>query len=167
MSCDVDTCSNMWSDLQCSTEGGEDLFLARSPTGAAELAAVLVKDQRGRGAQDADPSNQVEVLLGVDLHVLDTGDYLSDVSQDPPRGPAGSAERGGELEQGGALTEHVVDVGVREDALDPCAAEPAVANRAVDTKPGREHQHGNENPDTFAHTGTNQEAACGIPDGSW
>jgi hypothetical protein len=43
------------------------------------------------------------VVLGVDLDVDDSVDHRGDVGEDAPGGPAGLAEGGGELDEGGTL----------------------------------------------------------------
>ena len=96
-------------------EAGQHVFLARSSRCARDLAAVLVQDESGRGAQNADPPHQLQVMLGVDLDVNDTRHRSGDVGEDPAGGAAGSAEGRRELQERRLLAEIVVESGCVED----------------------------------------------------
>ena len=127
---------------------GQDLLLARRTGGPGDLAAGGVEHQRGRRPQDAEPADQVEVVLGVDLDVLDARDDRGDLAPGSA-GSRGTARRTptGELQQGGLSPElglagsASVDrvPGVAARLADPReshgarsgAAEPAVGERPV------------------------------------
>ena len=89
-------------------EGGQHLLLARRPGRPGDLLPAAVQHERGGRPQHADPADQVEVVLGVDLDVGDTGDGGRDVGQHPSGRAAGRAEGGAELQQRGPLTELVL-----------------------------------------------------------
>ena len=80
--------------------------LRGTPAGAPHDPAGRVEHEHGRGPQDVQPADQVEVRLGVDLDVASRpSHHAGDLAEHPPGRPAGLAERGGELDEGGPLAE--------------------------------------------------------------
>ena len=67
----------------------QDLLLARRAGRPGDLAAGRVEHQRRRRTQDAEAADELEVVLGVDLEVLDPGHH----ARPPPTGSAGSPGR--------------------------------------------------------------------------
>ena len=147
--------------------------------GAAGGRACCVAEHDGRrGAQDPEASYDVEVVLGVDLDVRDARGGRGDVAEDPAGGPAGRAERRGELEQRRLLAELVGPRGVLEHGgLRRSAAGAASApwTRWVPRKrPSVSARKGpnaraaadrdDEDADTCAHVGPNdRRRAKGFP----
>jgi hypothetical protein len=74
--------------------------LARSPMPDRSAG---VQDERRRGTHDTKPADQVEIRLGVDIHVHDTVVGVRNVGQDLTGGPARLAKGGRELDERGAF----------------------------------------------------------------
>jgi hypothetical protein len=62
-----------------------------------------VQDECRRGPHDTEPADQVEIRLGVDIHVHDTVVGVRNVRQDLAGGAARLAKGGRELDERGAL----------------------------------------------------------------
>jgi hypothetical protein len=80
-------------------------MLAGLPARLARDAAIRAEHEDGGRTPDIEAADKFQVRLGVYLHVRDPVDQAGDLGQDPPGGPARRAERGGELDQGGARAE--------------------------------------------------------------
>ena len=100
--------SMMWTSRLDPRECCQHLLLARRPGRPGHLAAGAVEDQGGRRPRDADPPDQVEVLLRVELHVPHARNAVGDVREHPAGRAARRAEGAGELQQRGPLPEPVV-----------------------------------------------------------
>lgn len=69
----------------------------------AGRSAPGVQNEHGRGLLDAQGPHQLKAGFSVDLDVLDALDHVRHLGEDPPGGPAGLAERAGELHQAGPV----------------------------------------------------------------
>ena len=106
---------------------------SRRPCGAGRSPASR-SGRPGRApgpwaSADIQAADQIEVRLGVDLHVRHPVGHPGHLGQDPPGGPARRAERGGELHQRGPLAQRQAELGTGDQR--------PRARRRVTRGPGR------------------------------
>jgi hypothetical protein len=97
------------------TKCGDHVGFPRLPAGAVRNVPVRPEHKRGRGPPDVEPAHQVQPGLGVDVDVAHAVDHPGHIAEYPPGGPAGRAERRGELHERRSLAERPANIGAGED----------------------------------------------------
>lgn len=98
-------CAARWSFL---AEGGErslDLGFPRGADRARDLVPLTIENERGGRGEDADLTDQCQLMFGIYIYMSYPGSRRSNFTKDYARCSAGGTEGRRELNERGALAE--------------------------------------------------------------